>query len=261
MLQKLLYFRKLRSKLIFALKTDYYDELELSIPVGNDYWAQLVEPDAFDSFSEIFVHKEYLDLLPKDTPEKIIDLGSHYGYFSLWLQSMYPKSEIRSLLVEPSLKCHKSLSMLTEHEKIKGRFVHLAKGIGNPRDGSIELFERPFMSSSKEQYEDGEIPRTVPIVQVEEIIENLEPPYDLIKCDVEGAEWEFLEFYDDIVRSCKTLLLEWHSWHRGDGDYPQIESRLLELGFIINKKTQPVKAVGRMGEVGLLQAINQSKLS
>ena len=58
MLQKLLYFRKLRSKLIFALKADYYDELEFSIPVGNDYWAQLVEPAAFDSFSEIFIHKE-----------------------------------------------------------------------------------------------------------------------------------------------------------------------------------------------------------
>ena len=86
-----------------------------------------------DSFSEIFIHKEYLDLLPKDTPLKIIDLGSHYGYFSLWLQSMYPKSKIRSLLVEPSSKCHKSLSMLTEHEKIKGRFVHLAKGVGNPK--------------------------------------------------------------------------------------------------------------------------------
>lgn len=261
MLQKLLYFRKLRSKLIFALKTDYYDELELSIPIGNDYWAQLVEPDAFDSFSEIFVHKEYLELLPKNTPVKIIDLGSHYGYFSLWLQSMYPQTEMRSLMVEPSSKCQKSLSILTEHEKIKGRFVHLAKGIGNPKTESFELFERPFMSSSKEQNEDNETARTVPIVRVEEIIENLEPPYDLIKCDVEGAEWEFLEFYDDIVRSCKTLILEWHSWHRGGGEFPQIESRLKDLGFIINKKTHPVKAVGRMGEVGLLQAVNQSKVS
>ena len=34
-----------------------------------------------------------------------------------------------------------------------------------------------------------------------------------------------------------------------------------DLGFIINKKTHPVKAVGRTGEVGLLQAVNQSKLS
>ena len=260
MLQKLLCFRKLRSKLIFALKTNYYDELDLSIPVGNGYWVQFLEPDAYDSFSEIFVNQEYRDLLPKETPTKILDLGSHYGYFSLWLQSINPQTEISSLMVEPSSRCVQPLSILTENEAIKGRFIHLPKGIGNPNAGSIKFFERRFMSSSVEPNEDYDSTRSVPIVSVEEIIENLRPPYDLIKCDVEGAEWEFLEYYEDIIRSCKTLLLEWHSWHGGGGEYPQIESKLKDLGFIINKKTQPINAVGRMGEVGLLQAINKSKL-
>ena len=32
------------------------------------------------------------------------------------------------------------------------------------------------------------------------------PPYDLIKCDIEGAEWELLNHYDELVSQTKYFL-------------------------------------------------------
>jgi hypothetical protein len=50
--------------------------------------------------------------------------------------------------------------------------------------------------------------------------------------------------------------MEWHSWHSGDGGFPQIEKKLTEIGFEIVKASSLHKAVGRDGEVGLFLAQN-----
>ena len=50
--------------------------------------------------------------------------------------------------------------------------------------------------------------------------------------------------------------MEWHSWHSGDGGFPQIEKKLTEIGFQIIKSSPHQKAVGRDGEVGLFLAQN-----
>jgi len=80
--------------------------------------------------------------------------------------------------------------------------------------------------------------------------------FDLIKCDLEGAEWEFITHYSSLLKNSKFVVMEWHSWHSGHGGFPQIESKLTEIGFQIIKSSSPQKAVGREGEVGLFLAQN-----
>ena len=257
-LQKILAFKKLREKVLFELKNEYYHELSISIPIGNGFWAHLSEKDAFDSFSEIFIDKEYLDFIPEQVPKKVIDLGSHYGYFSLWLQSVYPDEKLNILMIEPSARCRNALSLLQEYKILEGRFIYLAKGIGNPNDERIAFYERPFMSSSTNPNEGIENPKTVPVLKIKDIAQNLKPPYDLIKCDIEGSEWDFLEHYKPIIRESKTIIMEWHSWHAGGGGFAQIESKIKELGFSIDKVTDASKAELLNGEVGLLRASNNN---
>ena len=101
-----------RRAILAHLRLDYFHELHHSIPLGNNYWAHLWENDAYDSFSEIFIQEEYADFIPDEPITKILDLGAHYGYFSLWLQSKRPKNEIYSLMVEPSQRCQRSLDKM-----------------------------------------------------------------------------------------------------------------------------------------------------
>ncbi|MBT5716913.1 MAG: FkbM family methyltransferase [Opitutae bacterium] len=256
-LSNILKFKSIRQKLLFYLKTHYYREFNISIPLKNGYWAQLLEPDSYDSFSEIFIKEEYKDLLPKETPSKVIDLGSHYGFFSLWLQSIYPESKLKCLLIEPSALCFPSLKALTANEQFNGRFIHLDQVIGDPSEGTSTFYERPFMASSALPNSMDEQSRSAQVLAVENVTQKMPPPYDLIKCDVEGAEWEFLKHYEPIIKASRTLVMEWHSWHSGGGGYPQIRSRLEQLGFTVTKSSDPIEAEGRDGEVGLLQATNQ----
>ena len=104
----------IRKKLLFYIKNKYFHELEYSIPLESGYWAHLLEKDSYDSFSEIFIKQEYGEFIPNEPISRILDIGAHYGYFSLWLQSTHPEIELNSLLIEPSPSCARSLNYLTK---------------------------------------------------------------------------------------------------------------------------------------------------
>lgn len=247
-----------RKALIIHLKAGYFHELNHSIPLGNGFWAHILENDAYDSFSEIFLKQEYLDLIPNMKISRIVDIGAHYGFFSLWLQSKFPESEICSLLVEPSPRACRSLEHLVKLKSLNGRFRYINQAIGSPQNKHIHFYDRPHMAgsvfASASKKEDS-----IEVKQLceTELLSEYPPPYDLVKCDIEGAEWDFIKNYGSIIRKTKYLLLEWHSWHSGGSGFTQIENKLKELGFKITKKTNSERARGRDGQVGLLLAENQ----
>ena len=246
----------LRKSILTNLKSKYFHELDLSFPLDNGYWASLMENDSYNSFSEIFIQQEYKDFLPKSDLLKVIDLGAHYGYFSLWLQSKIGSNDCQSLLIEPSLLCRRSLVNLIAQPKLSGRFKYIHGAIGRPTDDKVNFFERPFMAGSSFDLSNNENSYNVNILKVEEILQVLPPPYDLIKCDIEGSEWELIEHYPEILQKSKYLLMEWHSWHCGGGSLTQITEKLKELGFIILKSSGTTKAQVSEGEVGLFLAEN-----
>ena len=246
----------LRKSILTNLKSKYFHELGLSFPLDNGYWAHLMENDSYNSFSEIFIQQEYKDFLPKSDLLKVIDLGAHYGYFSLWLQSKIGSDDFRSLLIEPSLFCRQSLDNLIAQPKLSGRFKYIHGAIGRPTDDKINFFERPFMAGSSFDMSDKENSYSVNVLKVEEILQAFPPPYDLIKCDIEGSEWDLIEHYPQILQNSKYLLMEWHSWHNGGGSLTQITEKLKEFGFSILKFSDTTKAQGREGEVGLFLAEN-----
>ena len=69
----------LRKSIVTNIKSKYFHELGLSIPLNNNYWAHIRENDSYNSFSEIFIQQEYENFLPNEDLHKVIDLGAHYG--------------------------------------------------------------------------------------------------------------------------------------------------------------------------------------
>lgn len=248
---------KIRRKVIHFLENNFFSELNLSLPVANGYWARIQEKDAYDSFSEIFIKQEYLSFLPPQPPEKILDIGANYGFFSLWLQSIYPQVPISSTLVEPSANCQSSLEWMIQDEKLKDNFKLLKSCIGNPDKESLLFFDRPYMASSVTKESNDENGRQVNIVKPAELREAMPPPWDLIKCDIEGSEWELFIHYKEILRKTRYLLLEWHSWHSGGGGYSQIIERVKGMNFNIITASEPQSAMGRKGQVGLMLCSNE----
>lgn len=251
----LLKIKALRRALLIHLHADYFHEFNYSIPIGNDYWAQLWENDAYDSFSEIFIQQEYSAYIPDQPLGRILDLGAHYGYFSLWLQSKRPQDEIYSMMVEPSQRCRRSLEKLIEQPQLKPRFKYLQSAVSDPQKKTTNFFERPFMGGSMFKSSNVDSYQVKPL-KTSDIVEKNDVPLDLIKCDLEGSEWHLLTNYTEILSQSKFLLMEWHSWHHGGGGIAQIKKKLKNLEFNILRSSPTTKAVGREGEVGLFLAQN-----
>ena len=47
-------------RLLLTETKNYFDELDISIPIDNEYWAKLFRNDSYDSFSEIFIQNEMM---------------------------------------------------------------------------------------------------------------------------------------------------------------------------------------------------------
>lgn len=248
----------LRRSIIPHLKSSYFHELNLSIPLTNGLKVPLLENDSYNSFSEIFVHHEYEEFLPPGEILKIVDLGAHYGYFSLWLQNKFQGQAISSLMIEASSLCQRTLNDVCKLNCLNGRFQYLARAVGDPIKDKMEFFDRPFMASSKFGYSDFQKLQKIKILKQSEVIEALPPPYDLIKCDIEGSEFEFILHYPELLKNAKFLILEWHSWHSGGGGFNQITDCLKKRDYEIIQSSPPLSAIGVDGEVGLLLAKNKS---
>ena len=256
MISFLLKFQFIRDRIKFRFFHNYFHELNLSIPLGSDYWAHLCENDSYNSFSEIFIQHEYSDFIPNETILTVLDIGANYGYFSLWLQSKRPHDKIYSILIEPSVRCSMSLKKLIDLPQLQDRFQYLQRAIGNPKDPQIKFFDRPYMAGSIFESENTDSYYHANTLKSSEVFSSDTSSFDLIKCDIEGGEWNFLVNYTCILQKSKFLVMEWHSWHSGNGSFPQIEKKLIDIGFQIVRIKTPQKAVGRDGEVGLFLAKN-----
>jgi FkbM family methyltransferase len=244
-----------RKAILTHLHSSYFHEFHHSIPLGNDYWAHLWESDAYDSISEIFIQQEYSDYIPDEPLGSVLDLGAHYGYFSLWLQSKRPQEQIYSTMVEPSRRCQRSLEKLVEPIKLKNRFKYLQSAVSNPKQEKTRFHDRPFMGGSLFESSSAECSYDVKTLLSSDVLDQ-NKTFDLVKCDLEGAEWQLLTNYPDLLRNSLFITMEWHSWHAGGGGFPQIERELKVLGFKIIKNSTPAKAIGKEGEVGLFLAKN-----
>jgi len=254
--KSLLKLKKIRRSIITHLKSDYFHEFEHCIPLQNGYEAYLLEYDSYDSFSEIFIQREYEQFIPDTNIRKILDIGANYGYFSLWLQSRKPENEIYSIMIEPSPRCQRSLDRIVSFKKLNDRFKLLHRVIANPNLGGIDFYDRPFMASSVFGSTKGENSSQVKVLTQSDITKLLPPPFDLIKCDIEGSEWDLLIHYPNILMQTKYLVLEWHDWHNGGGGLSQLVSKLGKLKYNVIKIAKPSNAVGREGKVGLILAKN-----
>ena len=191
-----------------------------------------------------------------DLPEKWLDLGCHLGHFSLQLNSLRRsagKKLGKGLLIDADSRIIDSIDKTIEINSLETYFKFKSGVLGSNKN--TYFYEDDFMSSSNiESIRNHAKKRKVELITENEIIKILTPPYDLVKVDIEGGEYEFLENYQMILRQTKYLFLEWHSWHSGGGGLDQIKECLEKLNFSIIDETRTQKTIDNRGKTGLIFA-------
>lgn len=221
--------REIRRRIAFQLSSEFYADLNVSVPLGHGLQCVIADPSHWHSFSEIFIEREYahyLDLIPP--PNRWLDIGCHAGFFSLfliWWKLAAGNHDYQGLLVDADPRVASSVNKLIVSNSLSSRlrFVHGAIG---PLDTNSIVFALGTVMDSK--ISDGGAPSTVavPVVSSEQISSAFPPPYDLVKVDIEGAEVHFLEAYQSLLQQTEFLLLEWH-----DGRKRALEDQAAGLGF------------------------------
>jgi FkbM family methyltransferase len=153
-------------------------------------------------------------------PVRILDLGANVGYFSLRCIHFYIAGQERFpfqlFAVEGSPSLVPDLQRrLTAHTESD---VQVRCGLVGHRSGEALIYSSAFYSCVNKIAKHGATASRNPLLnrraEVSKYIDLDElvgpGPIDLIKCDIEGSELEFLQTYPDLLRRTKTLVIEFH---------------------------------------------------
>jgi FkbM family methyltransferase len=203
------------------------NEVQLTTPTHT----VLLRPGTTDSFiyHEIFCHDEYgLNQLPQRLGT-VVDLGGNVGLFS----SAVVRRAQRVITVEPIGPLHKQASKNVARNGgdprnvlqmavtgRSGQTISLYLGGSNTGRASIRADMAESTKARSETVSTISLPDLLKTMNVGEV--------DLLKCDVEGAEYEiFRNTPADVLRRVRRLVMEVH--HPEDGSRKEMDELLGHL--------------------------------
>jgi FkbM family methyltransferase len=187
---------------------------------------------------DIFEHREYSDYFPFYKKVNIIDIGAHYGYFSIFASKNSDESS-RIISIEPNKSNFKNLQKNIKDSQISNiSSFNLAVGgetglsklyLGQSPNHSI--IENYALLDQNERFEEIEV-KTLE----ELIIENDLDPIDFLKMDCEGAEYAILEITPRyIFDKITTISMEFHDLKDSRFTGETLIMKLMGNGFDIVK--------------------------
>jgi FkbM family methyltransferase len=228
-------FGFIRRRVAYELRP-WFRDVEFEIPLSEGLACPIAQWDSMHSFSEIFVTNEYgafLDGIP--LPQRWLDLGCHAGYFTLylaWKNAIAGRAkDWTALLIDADPRMAPLASWTLKRNSIDGNATFKLGMIGEGT-GERDFALRSGMGSSSDvSSAPADAVCRVPCITAEEIARVFPPPYDLIKIDIEGAEYDFARGYRDLCRAATYLLIEWHSHDREGAREPELRKLCAANGF------------------------------
>ena len=175
-------------------------------------WHSLVYDDEYNS-----------NFLPTDV---VYDLGANFGVYTMWAD--YHKVK-QIYAFEPTPK---NVECLKETFKWDNNIQIIEKAISNKNEIK-KFYTHEHSVCNSLNYNASETVIDVECINLEQYIKenNLIAP-TIIKCDIEGSEYEFIEsLSDNFFQSVRTFIVEFHL-NDGNKIWP-IVSRLLNLGYSV----------------------------
>jgi FkbM family methyltransferase len=141
----------------------------------------------------------------------VIDIGANSGFFTFRLIDLARRRGsadcIHIVAIEGSPENATRLSInLQECFLPQGGDIRVVHGLVGSRRGVGHMRELSFNAINHVATEGI----AVPYVDVNQIVHDW-PRVDLIKCDIEGSEYEFLNAYPDLMAKTKGAVFEFHN--------------------------------------------------
>ncbi|GAB5559655.1 MAG: hypothetical protein SynsKO_13020 [Synoicihabitans sp.] len=235
----------------FDIVQDHYGLLNIEIPLTHGLSCPLTNREHLLSFGEIFLQGEYTSLFEHiPLPQRWLDVGAHAGFFSLELiRRHYQKgnsADFNALLIEPDPRGQRGIETTIRKNNLGASITGIQAAVGS-EDKEISFAVRSGMASSLDfgnSDKSGSKIITVPTISEAEILLKLPPPYDLLKIDVEGAEFSFVKRATRILARTKALLVEWHAPSGQSPEVQEMYQNLAAAGLQFRARIQAERPAG-----------------
>ncbi len=173
------------------------------------------------SLKEIFIDEIYK--IKFDTPNPyIIDCGANIGLSILYLKNNYPASRILAFEADES-----NYDLLKSNTLALKDVTIVNKAVWN-ENKRINFASTGTLSSKIVK---GDLTSNVKSIEAIRLKEYLNEPVDLLKLDIEGAEYEVIKDCKDNLTRIKNLFIEYHGKFEENGELNEIFRILHEAGF------------------------------
>ena len=178
---------------------------------------------------------------------RILDLGGHVGYFGLFAIGMWPEARITAFEPDPSNR--EVLMKSIEANRLGDRWTVVpacagrsdgttvfASAVARPRgsgDASLEEMQRRIGVAFEFMRDTDLLHPTEVEVEVRDVFPHLRDA-DLVKIDIEGAEWELFEDPRFRELQAAAMVLEYHPVYGHEADAEEVlRKHLSEAGFVV----------------------------
>lgn len=218
----------------FALTQLLWRHVHPTIRLASGIDIQVLDAAEWMAFCEVFVLGEYNDaikLLIDHGPTRtlVLDLGANVGYFSLkmldcWIASRGSGDGLDIVAIEGATGTFSRLqSRLKSPAAARIRAYH---GLVGRREGAAHINERADHISAS-LFGEPSSGHTVPFIDLVNLLPK-DQRIGLLKCDIEGAEEEFLKSYPDLLARTDAMVIEIHG---SQCDRSECLERILGYGF------------------------------
>lgn len=154
---------------------------------------------------------------------RILDLGANCGAFSVFATKRWPGCIVEAF--EPSPDMFPILKKNTKHLAE----VHIHNVAIAAEAGRRNFYAGPWNYGEGSLIADINLREgATPQCEVTCVAAASLPQADIIKCDIEGAEWEFVDNYP-FLGDAALIMIEYHR----NGDKEKLEEKLKPLGFVV----------------------------
>ena len=193
-----------------------------------------------NSLQDVFCHPFYWQLYSwlTESPKLVVDLGAHCGHFSMLadvcVHIKFSERLCEYLLVEANPELIPVISRNFAKSGLCSRHV-IKSGLVGERSGSATLWvsRKNYLSASVKPG-DATQGIVVDYINLDEVIGNRR--IDLLKVDIEGAEFALVENYPALLQRVDKLMIEIHGGKNGEVN--QLEQNLWRAG--LRKATAPI---------------------
>jgi FkbM family methyltransferase len=168
------------------------------------------------SFQDVFMDPNYWRAFTtfEQSPKLIVDCGAHCGHFAiltdLCIKARFGTSNARYILIEPNDALLPALKRNIADAGI-GERATVIRGFVGTKSGTAELSTHPqnYLIGHATEGGSGE---QIPYVDLDTLTGGTD--IDLLKLDIEGAEFKFASANQDVLSRCRHVVAEVHS-HAG----------------------------------------------